>query len=171
MAIWAAIMAPTSNPTKKEKAEMMRITNGTHVVIADSEKALYLVNRTDGEDPHLQVAKQEQQDNPATRDQAANRRGHMAPGVGPKSAFDDTDWHELQKERFAEDIADHLYEMAHSGEIERLILVAGPKVLGNIRDALHVTVREKIVAEVDKNLAGHPLHEIEKILKVTLAEN
>ena len=149
---------------------MTRIKNGTHVVVADSEKALYLVNLTDGENPYLDVLRKDAQDNPPDREQSANHRGRMAPSVGPKSAFQDTDWHELAKERFADDIADHLYKMAHAGEIDSLILVAGPKVLGNIRDALHIEVRNKIIAEVDKNLAGHPLDEIEKILLKDLTD-
>ena len=149
---------------------MTRIKNGTHVVVADSEKALYLVNHTDGEDPYFKVVGKETQENPSDIEQSANRPGRMSGGsTNPKSAFQDTDWHELAKERFADDSADRLYEMAHDGKIERLVIVAGPKVLGNIREALHVSVRDKIVAEVDKNLTGHPLHEIEDLLKKELA--
>ncbi len=148
---------------------MAKLKNGTTVVVADSEKALYLVNETDGEDPHLVVIDKEEQENPPNREQAANRRGRMSPSVGPKSAFDDTDWHQLAKERFADDIADHLYKLAHKGKIDSLVIVAGPKVLGNIRDALHKEVSDKLIGDVAKNLAGHPLDEIEKIVKDELA--
>ena len=143
---------------------MAEIANGTHVVVANSEKALYLINKTDAENPYLTVVDKEKQDNPSDLEQSANRPGRMSDSQGNKSAFQDTDWHELAKERFAEDIADQLYKMAHSGEIERLVIVAGPKVLGNIRDALHPSVRDKIVAEIPKNLAGHPMNEIEDLL-------
>ncbi|WP_296421002.1 host attachment family protein [Pseudooctadecabacter sp.] len=147
---------------------MTEITNGTHIVIANSEKVLYLVNTTDAEDPYFEVMDKETQDNPSDIEQSANRPGRMADSQGNKSAFQDTDWHELAKERFAEDIADQLYDLAHHGKIDRLVLVAGPKVLGNIREALHKVVQDKIVAEVPKNLAGHPLNEIEDILAAEL---
>lgn len=150
---------------------MTKIENGTHVVVCDSEKMLLLVNETDGEDPYLKVAGKETQDNPSDIEQSANRPGRMSGGsTNPKSAFQDTDWHELAKERFADDIAERLYKLCHSGEIERLVVVAGPKVLGNVRDALHVSVRDKLVGEIDKNLAGHPLTEIEDIVKRDLAK-
>lgn len=34
----------------------------------------------------------------------------------------------------------------------------------------HVTVEEKIVGQVAKNLAGHPIDEIEKMVKAELAD-
>ncbi len=149
---------------------MTKLKNGTTVVIANSEKALYLVNVTDGENPHLTVMDKKHQDNPPNREQVANKRGRMSDGFGgPLSAFSDTDWHELAKERFADDIADHLYKLAHKGKIDSLVIVAGPQVLGNIRDALHKEVSDKIIGEIAKNLAGHPLDEIEKIVMGELA--
>ena len=80
------------------------------------------------------------------------------------SAYDETDFHELQKERFAADLADKLYKMAHKGRFERLVLVASPQVLGVMRDHLHKEVSDKVVGEIPKTLTNHPLHEIEKIV-------
>jgi protein required for attachment to host cells len=150
---------------------MTQLTHGTHVVIADSEKALYLVNHTDAENPYLQVVRKDSQDNPKDIDQSANRPGRMSDGAsGPRSAFDDTDWHELAKDRFAQDIAERLYTMVHAGKIERLVLVAGPQVLGTIREALHKEVQDTIVAEIPKTLTNHPLTDIEKRLREELAD-
>jgi len=69
---------------------MAKLENGTWVLIADGEKALFMVNETDAEDPFLQVFREEEQDNPPNRDQAANRRGrfHDGPWV-PRSAVDE----------------------------------------------------------------------------------
>ena len=112
-----------------------------------------------------------EQENPPTREQAANRPGRMSDGPsGHRSAFDDTDWHELEKERFAKDLADILYKLAHKGRFERIVLVAPPAVLGDLRDDLHKEVRNKVVGEIPKTLTNHPIDEIEKIVAGELAQ-
>ncbi|OWU82961.1 Host attachment protein [Oceanicola sp. 22II-s10i] len=150
---------------------MARIDNGTWVLVADSEKALFLENIADAEDLHLVVTGKEEQENPSDREQSANRPGRMNDtGVGQRSALDDTDWHELAKERFAADLADLLYKRAHRGEFDRIVLACAPSVLGDLRPALHKEVASKVIAEVPKTLTNHPLDKIEKILAEDLAE-
>ena len=149
---------------------MSKLQNEDWVVVADGEKALFLKNLTDGEDPHLTVIRKKEQDNPKDIDQSANRPGRTQESVGnARSAYDDTDWHELAKERFAADLAEMLYKRAHKGEFDRLVIVAAPSVLGVLRDEMHQEVTQKIVEEIPKNLTNHPLHEIEDILKNDLA--
>ncbi len=149
---------------------MTRLTNDTWVLVADGEKALFLRNITDGQDPHLEVIRKEEQDNPKDIDQSANRPGRVAQSANHrKSAYDDTDWHELAKDRFAADLADMLYERAHKGQFDRIVLVASPQVLGELRDKLHVEVSDKVIGEIPKTLTNHPLDEIEKIVKAGLA--
>lgn len=149
---------------------MGELKSETWIVVADGEKALFLRNLTDHEDPNFDVMETEEQDNPPNREQAANRRGRMPDtGQGQRSAMEDTDWHELAKERFAADLAEMLYEKAHKGEFERLVLVASPNILGELRDELHQEVTDKIVGEIPKTLTNHPVDEIEKIVKSDLA--
>ena len=148
---------------------MSVLTHGTWVLIADGEKALFLKNTTDEQDPYLEVWREEEQDNPPTREQAANRRGRVGQSANHgKSAYEDTDWHELNKERFADDLADILYKQAHKGNFERLVICASPMVLGELRSKMHQEVSKRVVAEVDKTLTNHPVDEIEKILKSEL---
>lgn len=148
---------------------MTKLTQGTWVMVADSEKALFLENVTDSEDPYLVVGETEQQDNPSDREQGANRPGRMPDtGPGQRSALQDTDWHELAKERFAHDLAELLYEKAHSGDFERIVLACAPQVLGALRKELHKEVLDRVVGEVPKTLTNHPVTEIEKILKAEL---
>ena len=150
---------------------MTRIRNGDWVLVCDGEKALFLRNEMDGEDPYLQVVREKSQDNPKDIDQSANRPGRVGQSAGHgRSAYDDTDWHELAKDRFAAELADILYKRAHKGEFDRIVLVAPPKTLGELRDQLHQEVSDKVVAEVPKTLTNHPLDEIEKLLKAELAD-
>jgi protein required for attachment to host cells len=144
---------------------MTKLKNGTWVLIADGEKALILENQTDGADPHLDVVRKEEQENPPNRDQAANRRGRFNDGPSVhRSAVDDTDWHQLAKDRFARDLAEILYKQAHQGHFDELVLVADPGTLGELRGELHQEVSNKVVGEVPKTLTNHPIDEIEKIV-------
>ncbi|AHD09248.1 MULTISPECIES: host attachment family protein [Phaeobacter] len=149
---------------------MAQLDHGTFVLVTDSEKALLLQNTTDAQNPHLEVRRKEEQDNPSDIDQSANRPGRMHDGgPGQRSALDDTDWHELAKERFADDIADLLYERAHKGKLGNIVLVASPQVLGNLRGKLHKEVQDLVTAEIPKTLTNHPIDEIEKIVQQELA--
>jgi protein required for attachment to host cells len=148
---------------------MPKLGQGTWVVVADSEKVLFLRNLTDQQDPNFEVTDVEAQDNPSDREQSANRPGRMHDGgPGHKSAMDDTDWHELAKERFAKDLADMLYADAHKGAFEKLVLVASPQVLGVLREEMHQEVASKVVAEISKTLTNHTVNDIEKIVKAEL---
>jgi len=150
---------------------MPSLKNGTMVVVADSEKALFLVNLTDAEDPNLEVVRKDEEDNPPDREQTENRRGRVQESAGSGiSAYEETDFHELQKERFASDLAEKLYKMAHKGRFTSLVIVASPQVLGVLRAEMHKEVADKVVAEIPKTLTNHPLNEIEKLVKHDLAE-
>ena len=149
---------------------MTRLKNNTWVLVADGEKALFLCNKTDGEDPFLEVFREEEQDNPPTGEQAANRPGRFNDGPSVhRSAVQDTDWHQLAKDRFAKEMAEILYRQAHKGRFEEIVLVADPSTLGELRDELHKEVSDKVIGEVPKTLTNHPIDEIEKILASELA--
>ncbi|GAA6177048.1 host attachment family protein [Sulfitobacter pacificus] len=144
---------------------MTKLKNGTWVLIADGEKALFLQNQTDSEDPFLEVFREEEQENPPNREQAANRRGRFNDGPSVhRSAVDDTDWHQLAKDRFAGELADILYKKAHAGAFEQIVLVAPPGTLGELRQQLHQEVTDKVIGEIDKTLTNHALDDIEKIV-------
>lgn len=145
---------------------MATLTNGTWVLIADGEKALFLHNTIDAISPGLEVVRKDEQYNPSDAAQSANRPGRMRDtAAGQRSALDDTDWHRLAKERFADDLADQLYHDAHKGRFSRIVLVAPARTLGELRQKLHKEVADRVVAEIDKDLTNHPLDEVEKLLK------
>ena len=141
---------------------MAELKTGTWVLVADGEKALILENHGDAEFPNLQVRRKEEHDNPKTIDQAANRPGRMSDSQGNLSAYQDTDWHELEKDRFAHDLADLLYARAHKGMFDHLVIVAAPNVLGELRKTMHKEVADRVVAEIPKTLTGQPMDVLEK---------
>ena len=100
----------------------------------------------------------------AANSQSSTGNPPAALASSRRSAVEETDWHRLGKEHFAKDMAERLYRGAHAGTYDRLIIVAPPRTLGDIRAQLHAEVRQRLVAEVDKDLTGHTVDSIEHIL-------
>lgn len=141
------------------------------VVVADGEKALFLVNEGDDIDMQLVVRRKDEQDNPPARDWAENRPGRFNDGPSVhRSAVDDTDWHELEKERFASDLADTLYKEAHRGAFDSIVLIASRVVLSQLRSELHTEVQERVILDVPKVLTNHPVDDIETHVAKELAK-
>lgn len=135
------------------------------VMIVDGEKALYLVNEGDEMDMNLVVRDKDKQDNPQAQDWAENRPGRFNDGPNvQRSSVDDTDWHQLEKERFAKDVADQLYKDAHNGRFKHLVIIASRPALSELRKELHPEVASKVILDVPKVLTNHPVDEIETLL-------
>ncbi len=143
----------------------MNVGHGTWILVGDGEKALVLINQGDAQRPVFETLRVLEQENPPTREQGTDAPGRHADGPGShKSAVQNTDWHKLAKHRFAADIADSLYKSAHAGRFNKLVIVAPPRTLGDLRQELHAEVADRVVAEIDKSLTNLPLHEIEDAL-------
>lgn len=144
----------------------IRLVRNLWVLVADGEKALFLKNGGDTVHPDLEVVREVHEANPPTHEQGTDRPGRFNDGVNVhRSAVQETDWHRIEKERFAHEIAERLYKMAHRGDFERIVLVAPPVVLGELRKEMHKAVEERVVAEVPKTLTNHTVDEIERILQ------
>jgi protein required for attachment to host cells len=144
----------------------INLKHGIWVMVADGEKALFLKNTGDNLHPNLEVVHQMEQDNPPTREQGTDSPGRHNDGPSVhRSAVEDTDWHRIGKERFADEIAARLYKLAHRGEFNDIVLVAPPLVLGTMRKKLHKEVQNRVTAEIPKTLTNHALFEIEALLK------
>lgn len=148
------------------------LAQGAWVVVADGEKALVMVNRGDAHAIDLEVVQKEEQDNPPAQDRATDRPGRMNDGAGGphKSALEPTDWHQMERDRFATDLADLLYTAAHKSRFDTLVIIAGQSTLGVLRKALHQTVSEKVILELPKVLTNHPIEAIEEQVTAALEQ-
>jgi protein required for attachment to host cells len=143
----------------------VHIPKNALVLVGDGRKALFLRNRGTPREVELVVERELLQDNPATRDQGTDRPGRKQGVDGAShSAIGETDWHDRAEEKFAVEIAETLYRMGHAHEFDALVVVAPPKMLGDLRAAFHPEVTHCIVAEVPKDLTAHPLPELAKVL-------
>lgn len=84
-------------------------------------------------------------------------------GEGPSGSFvPDASDREADEATFAKQLARHLYDLAHAGSYDNLVLVADPDTLGEMRPLLHREVTDKIVLELNKTLINAPTEDIEK---------
>lgn len=143
----------------------MEIPAEAWILVADGKKALLLRNDGDELYPNLHVIKKSVQDNPPTHEQGTDKPGMRAGNNGVRGAAEPTDWHQLAEDAFAAEVAQMLYKRAHADKFEKLILVAPPNTLGELRKNLHVEVSAKVIGELAKDLTKHPVPGIEENIR------
>ena len=149
----------------------MHVPHNAHVLVADGRKMLFFRNEGDADYPNLQVEDAEEHPNPRDVDQKTDLAGRSAStgagtltGGGSGSSMGETDYHQQEEDRFAAETAAMLNSRAEAGGFEKLIVVASPKTLGELRKHYGKALTGKIAGELAKDLTGHPFAEIEKAL-------
>jgi protein required for attachment to host cells len=148
------------------------IPEGALVMVGDGARALFFRNNGTPLHPNLTVENVFEQENPPTREQGTDRPtrgkdftgGAAAYAGSPRSNIEQTDWHQLNEDRFAKEIAGKLYQLAHANRFYKLVIVAPPKVLGTLREALHKEVLQRVEVEVAKDFAHMPTATIQREL-------
>ncbi|MFA6115401.1 MAG: host attachment family protein [Sphingomonas sp.] len=144
----------------------MQIPHNAAVLVVDGRKMLFLRNEGDAVYPNLVVEHAEEQANPKDSDQKSDAPGLSYSSVGNgRSTMDEVDFHQQEEDRFAVDAADLLRRRALANEFESLIIVAPPRMLGELRKHYHAEVSARITGELDKDLTNHPILEIESAIK------
>jgi protein required for attachment to host cells len=102
--------------------------------------------------------------NPRTHDQGTDEpgRGFARANTSRRSAMESTDWHDIQKHRFAQKVAAALDRLVREGAVRALVIVAPPRTLVDLRKALDPVVRERVLLEINKDLTKLPVWQIEQ---------
>ncbi|MBL8585921.1 MAG: host attachment protein [Bradyrhizobiaceae bacterium] len=133
--------------------------------VGDGRKALVLRNEGDEKFLNLKTEQVLVDQNPPTREQGSDQPGRAFASVGSRrSAVEEADWHVLEEQRFAHEVAAALQRIVRDRKVKALVVVAPPKTLAELRKAFHSEVKNRIVAEIDKDLTKQPVYEIEKHL-------
>jgi len=141
------------------------IPSNALVLVGDGRNARFLRNKGSPRHPEFVIEREVNLANPPTRDQGTDRPGRK-PGTDgvSRTAIEETDWHQRAEQQFAVEIAETLYEMEHAHKFAELVVIAPPKMLGDLRAAFHPEVSRCIVAEVPKNLTAQPVRELARVL-------
>ena len=134
----------------------------TWILVADGGRARILEALGRGKGVHIVSGSDATIDNPpshlqgdAKPDRVYESVGHARHAVEPRQ-----DPHRALEAIFAGQLAAKLGDYAASKSFDRLVIVAPPAMLGDLRKVISPSVREKIVAEVDKDLTKVPNGEI-----------
>lgn len=146
----------------------MIVRHNALVLVADGKKYLLLRNTGDLRQPVLTYEGGGEKENAATAAQGSDQPGRAFASVGSsRSAIEQTDWHQIEEDRFAARIADMLGQLARAQDFEELVIVAPPKCLAELRQAFDRPVTARIIAEIAKDLTKHPVDRIARILEET----
>ena len=143
----------------------MTIPKNALVLVVDGRKMLFLRNQ--GEGDHVQLVTEAHHEREDRKDHEIKSD---APGLGAqrggygRPAMDETDFHQLDEDRYAADAADQLRVRALAGDFEALVIVAPPKTLGELRKHLHKEVERRVVMELAKEMTDRPLPDIAAML-------
>ena len=133
------------------------------VLVADGRKALFL-RKSDGQSSGLRTELVLTDENPPTREQGTDRPGHVMKSLATqrRSGLEPTDWHDIEEHRFARRVAAKVEELVHARRVEAIFVAAPPRTLAELRRSLNDDVKQRIVVELDKDLTGHSVADIEK---------
>lgn len=143
----------------------LAIPHDAFVFVGDGRKALFLRNDGDEKFPNLKTERVMVDKNPPTHVQGSDEPGRAFSSNSPgRSAYEQTDWHEIEERNFAREVAGALQKVVRERKIKALVIVAPPKTLAELRHAFDSDVKGRIFAEVDKDFTKFPVYEIEKHL-------
>ncbi|MCI0467687.1 MAG: host attachment family protein [Beijerinckiaceae bacterium] len=143
----------------------LKLSSGTWVFVGDGQKAMFLINEGDEKFPNLRRMSDFENPNPPSHEQGTDAPGRAFSSAGGiRSAVEVTDWHELEKERFAKSIAGEINRAAQANAFDHIVIVAPPRILGELRREFSKETEAKIDAEIGKDLTNHTIAEIERLL-------
>lgn len=140
------------------------LAHGAWVLVADGEKALFLENKGDPDLPDLRIIGAEERTLEPNRETYSDDEGRRMDNhaLGQRSAMERTDYKQIDKARFAEEIVRAL-EIAHRDKrFQALAIFAPSKVLGSLRHAMSKELAQAVVVEQDKNFTNEPAETLEK---------
>lgn len=134
----------------------------TWIVVCDGAQGRIFVNR--GRDSGLTEIEcvEATQARVPTRALGADRPGRTHESVGQQrhAMVPPADWHDAQKEQFAKEMGKKVNAAALENRFDRVILVAPPQALGDLRKALNSQAIDKVAGEIGKDLTWVADHDL-----------
>ncbi|WP_320199769.1 host attachment family protein [Agrobacterium sp. rho-13.3] len=131
----------------------MDIPQNTVVAVADGEKLSLFKNEGDAQNVKLKALPDADVDS----SKIASGARHSSSSANPDDSQQDEDG-------FSAGIAEMLNKKVLGGNIKGLIVVAAPRTLGEMRKGYHKSLSDVLLGELDKDLTGHSIQDIEKAL-------
>lgn len=126
----------------------------TWILVADAARARIFLNDGPGHGITELTERGVERDLKPSRDINADRPGRTfdSGGQGRHAMEPSTDPNRHQKFNFAKDVASMIAKAHHARSFDRLVMIAPPATLGDLRRALPKTVAGAIYGEIAKDL-------------------
>jgi protein required for attachment to host cells len=146
----------------------MALPNQALVLVIDGRKMLFFRNHGDETQIDLRTEKHDEREDAYDRDMKTDAPGNAATGMKGggdthRPAYSETDYHQQEEDKWVKDAADQLRRRALANNFEALAIVAPPKALGVLRQALHKEVERRVVLTLNKEMSGRPVPDIEAL--------
>ena len=144
----------------------MPLANLALVLVTDGRKTLFFRNHGDVNQIDLRTeAHDEREDATSKGELTTDAPGvtHQSAGYG-RSTYEETDFKQLEEDRWAKSAAEEVNKRALANDFEALAIIAPPRTLGELRKQLHKEAARRVVCEIDKEMTGRPIPDIEKLI-------
>ncbi len=131
----------------------MKLPKGCTVAVSDGEKLVLFHNTGDEAEPHL-----------TSQPHAHVEENHSGVGVSHHSNAANPEDHSVDKAGFAAGVAQILNAQLAAGKITKLLVIAAPKTLGELRKHYDKKLEAHLVGEIAKDLTGSTAKDIEKTI-------
>ena len=132
----------------------MQVPQNAVIAVADGEKLSLFQNEGNALNIKLRAIPAEEIDSSKI----------ASGGCHPSSAANPDD-DQQEEDGFSGGVTDMLNRQVLDGKIKDLVIVAAPRTLGEMRKGYHKQLSAVLVGELDKDLTGHSVPEIEKALE------
>jgi protein required for attachment to host cells len=148
----------------------------TWIVLADGARARVVANKGPGIDLQPIYEEEDAKAMLPAREIEADRPGRTfdsggrgnAAAQGRHAYESPTDPRRKLQADFIRGVAELLEDAALKGSFDRLVLIAPPKALGDLRSSLTKNVSRMVSEEIPKDLVGVPIHELPERLQDVL---
>ena len=143
----------------------MPLANLALVLVTDGRKTLFFRNHGDVNQIDLRTEAHDERKDLSDGEMKTDAPGstHQSVGAG-RSSYEETDFHQLEEDRWAKHAADDVNKRALANDFEALAIIAPPKTLGELRKQLHKEATRRVVCEIAKEMTGHTIADIEKLI-------
>lgn len=141
----------------------------TWVAAFDGGKALIWHNEGFDDQPNLKLVETLGIENPPDHDQGEDKPGRFPDPAHGRSSVSQTDYHQLTKERFIDEVVEHLNKACAQKKFDRLVVMAPDKALGEARKEFSDALAE-IVIEDAVDVVHEPVDKIEKRVVAALTD-
>ena len=145
----------------------MPLANNALVLVTDGRKTLFFRNEGDENQIDLRTEDFDEREDAKDREMKTDAPGAIGQSAGysGRVAYEETDFHQLEEDRWAHAAAQAVNKRVLANDFEHLVVVAPPKTLGELRKKLHKEAERRVVCEIAKEMTGRPIPDIEALIE------